>query len=63
MLLGLRAGESGDRAVWSKASSAQRGVDSCACESPIMKWANTLSLQKEFTEAECSLSQQCQLVR
>ena len=34
----------------------------CACKSPIMTWANVLSLQKKFTEAEHSLSQQCQLV-
>ena len=31
-------------------------------QSPIMKWANMLILQKKFTEAERSLSQQRQLV-
>ena len=31
-------------------------------KSPIMKWANALSLQKKFTEAEHNLSQQCPLV-
>ena len=41
--------------------SAQCGR--CAPQSPtvIMKWANTLSLQKKFTEAERGLSQQPQL--
>ena len=35
----------------------------CTHKSPIMKWANALKeSSKKFTEAKCSLSQQCQLV-
>ena len=44
-----------------KLLNTQRGVGRCTCKSPIVKWANVLSLQKEFTEAEHSLSQQRQL--
>ena len=34
-----------------------------ACKSPIMKWANELKeSSKNFTRAECNLSQQCQVV-
>ena len=42
-----------------KMLNIQHGVGRCPCKSPIMKWANTLSLQKN---SECSLSQQRQLV-
>ena len=45
-----------------KLLNTQHSVGRCAGKSPIMKWANALSLQKKFTEAEHSLSQQCQLV-
>ena len=47
-----------------KLLTTQHSVDRCACKSPIMKGANThqKSLQKIFTEAKHSLSQQCQLV-
>ena len=38
-------------------------VGRCAPKSPIMKWANALQeFSEKFTEAKCSLSQQCQLV-
>ena len=50
--------------VVQKLLNTQHGVGRCTCKSPIMKWANVLkeSSKKNFTEAECSLSQQCQLV-
>ena len=45
-----------------KLLNTEHGVGRCACKSPIMKWANTLKeSSKKFTEAEHSLSQQCQL--
>ena len=48
--------------AWSLLNTKQ-GVGWCTRESPIMKWANTLKTSsKKFTEAECSLSQQLQLV-
>ena len=41
----------------------QHGVGRCTSKSTIMKWANVLKESlKKFSEAECSLSQQCQLV-
>ena len=46
-----------------KLLNTQRHVGRCARKSPIVMWANALkSLQKEFPEAQCSLSQQHQLV-
>ena len=46
-----------------KLLNTQKSVGWCACISPIVKWANALkSLQKKFTEAKRSLSQQHQLV-
>ena len=45
-----------------KLLSTQCGVGRCTHKPLIMKWANTLSLQKKFTEAKHSLSQQRQLV-
>ena len=59
-------GEGGARGscrFWSRLLNTQRGVSRCAQKSPIMKWANVLKeSSKKFTEAECSLSQQRQLV-
>ena len=37
-----------------KNSNTQHDVGRCAPKSPIMKWANVLSLPKKFTEAEHS---------
>ena len=45
-----------------KLLNTQQGMGGCTCKSPIMKWANALSLPKKSTEAEHSLSQQHQLV-
>ena len=45
-----------------KLLNTQHSVGRCIRKSPIMKWANMLSLQKKFTEAKLSLSQQRQLV-
>ena len=47
---------------WGTFSKVWASVGRCTCKSLIMKGANALSLQKQFTEARCSLSQQCQLV-
>ena len=67
-LFGVRSDElggwgTGGHAIFGqKLLNTQHSVGRCAGKSPIMKWANALSLQKKFTEAEHSLSQQCQLV-
>ena len=46
-----------------KLLNTQHSVGRCPHKSPIMKWANALKeSSKKFTEAKCSLSQQCQLV-
>ena len=46
-----------------KLLNTQHGVGRCACKSPLMKWANALKeSSKKFTEAECSRSQQRQLL-
>ena len=45
-----------------KLLSIQCSVGRCAHILPIMRWANALGLQKIFTKAERSLSQQRQLV-
>ena len=45
-----------------KLLKTQHSMGRCAPKSPMMKWANALSRQKKFTEAEHSLSQQRQLV-
>ena len=46
-----------------KLLNAHRGVGRCALKSPVMKWAKALKeSSKKLTEAEHSLSQQCQLV-
>ena len=54
----------GGRVVFGqKLLHTQCSAGRCACESAIMKWANVLKeSSKKFTEAKCSLSQQCQLV-
>ena len=55
--------ERGHAVFGQKLLNTQCGVGRCAHKSPIMKWAVTLKeSSKQFTEAECSLSQQCQLV-
>ena len=57
-------GKPGGHAIFGqKMLNTECGVGRCSCKSPIMKWANTLKdSSKKFTEAKCSLSQQCQLV-
>ena len=45
-----------------KLLNTQCSVGRCAPKLPIMKKANALSLQKNFSEAKRSLSQQCQVV-
>ena len=58
-----RVGHMGHAISGKKLLNTQHGVGRCTNKLPIMKWANMLkSLQKKFTEAQCSLSQQCQLV-
>ena len=53
----------GDHAVFGqKLLNTQLGVGRSTHKSPIMKWANALSLQREFAEAKHSLSQQCRQV-
>ena len=47
----------GGQAVFGqKLLNTQCGMGRYSCESPTMKWANVLSLQKKITEAERSLS-------
>ena len=55
-------GARGSWCFWSKPTQHSAQYGQVHHNSPIMKWANALSLQKKFTEAECSLSQQRQLV-
>ena len=58
-----RVGHAGYCQFLVKHSWTQRGVGRYAPKSPVMKWANALKeSSKKFTEAEHSLSQQCQLV-
>ena len=57
-----RVGHEGSCYFWSKTAEHSAWCGRCAHKSPIVKWANTLSLQKKFTEAKHSLSQQRQLV-
>ena len=58
-----RVGHSGHEVFGQKLQNTQRCVGRCACKSPIVKWANVLKESlKKFTEVECSLSQQWQLV-
>ena len=46
-----------------KLLNTQHGVGRCACKLPIMEWAKVLKEPpKTFPKAECSLSQQYQLV-
>ena len=45
-----------------KLLNTQCSVNRHTHKSPIVKWANALSLHKKFTEVECNLSQQCQVV-
>ena len=61
----VRVGHGGRAVFGQKLLNTQHGVVRCTRKSPVMKWANMLksqSLQKNFTEAEHSLSQQRQLV-
>ena len=60
--LGEKGGAQGAAIVGQTLWNTQHGVGRCARKSPITKWANMLSLQKKFTEAKHSLSQQRQLV-
>ena len=54
----------GDTVLGQKLLNTQHGVNRYACKSPIMKWAKALKVfKKKLTEAECSLSQQRQLIR
>ena len=57
-----RVGNRGHAVFGQKLLNTHCSVGRCACNSPTMKWAKTLKESKKFTEAECSLSQQCQLV-
>ena len=58
-----RMGHRVHAAFGQKLLNMQCVVGRCTCKSPIMKWANVLKeFSKKFTEAECSLSQQRQLV-
>ena len=61
--LNREGGHRGHAGFGPKLLSTQHGVGRCAHKSPIMRWANAFkeSSKKKFTEAECSLSQQCQL--
>ena len=57
-----RVGHGGHAIFVPKPLNTQRSVSKYACESPTMKWASVLKeSSKNFTEAEHSLSQQCQL--
>ena len=49
-------GAQGHAVFAQKLLNTQCGVGRYAHKSPIMKWANVLSVQKKFTEAERSLS-------
>ena len=42
-----KVGHGGHAVLGQKLLNTQRGVGRCACKSPIMKWANALSLQKK----------------
>ena len=58
-----RVGHAGYCQFLVKHSWTQRGVGRYAPKSPVMKWANALKeSSKKFTEAEHSLSEQCQLL-
>ena len=47
-----------------KLLNTQHSVGRCARKSPIVKWAKVLKESyKKSIEAECSLSQQCQLIQ
>ena len=58
-----RVGHRGLAIFGQKLLNIQHSVGRCARKSPIMKWANTLKKSwKKFTETDCSLLQQCQMV-
>ena len=58
-----KVGHWGHAVLDQKLLNSQHGVGRFTCKSAIMKWAKELKeSSKKFTEAKCSLSQQCQLV-
>ena len=63
-LVNRKGGAWGSCRFWSKPPEHSGSAGRCTCKSPIMKWANALKKpsKNKFTEAEHSLSQQCQLV-
>ena len=62
-LVNMEGGAPGHTVFDKKLLNTQQGVGRYTRKSLIMKWAKELKVfQKKFTEAEPSLSQQCQLV-
>ena len=57
-----RVGQGGHAIFHQKLLNTQCSVGRCIHNSPTIKWANALSLQKKFAEAKPSLSQHHQLV-
>ena len=57
-----RVGHGGHAVFGQTLLNTQCSVNRHTHKSPIVKWANALSLHKKFTEVECNLSQQCQVV-
>ena len=58
-----RVGQGFHAVFGQKLLNTQQGAGRCAGKSPIVKWTNVLTESlKNFTKAECSLSQQYQLV-